>query len=121
MLERIVTGEEAASYSAAVITSGRLAFISGHGPLKDGKPVRGTIEEETSLALANMLAAIEAAGGRKDQVVRCTCYVSEIGLFHRFDAVYREFFGADLPARTTFQAALYDGIQVEIEAVVALD
>jgi 2-iminobutanoate/2-iminopropanoate deaminase len=121
MLERVSTGQAAGAYSSAVVTEGRLAFISGHGPLVDGNVVRGTIEEETALTLTNLLQAIEAAGGRKEGVVRCLCFLSDIANFSRFDAAYRQFFGELLPARSTIQAALYDGIQVEIEAIVALD
>jgi 2-iminobutanoate/2-iminopropanoate deaminase len=51
-----------------------------------------------------------------DDVVKCTCHISNISDFERFDAVYREFFSGILPARTTVQSVL-GGIQVEIDAI----
>ena len=121
MLERVTLGQEAASYSAAVITEGRLAFVSGHGPLTDGQVVRGTLEEETTLTLSNLIKTVEAVGGSKESIVKCNCYLADISQFRAFDAAYRSYFGSGFPARTTIEAPLYEGIKVEIEALVALD
>jgi 2-iminobutanoate/2-iminopropanoate deaminase len=121
MLERVTLGQEAASYSAAVIATGRLAFISGHGPLTNGEVVRGTIAEETTLTLPNLVHTVESVGGSKERIVKCNCYRADISEFPTFDAAYRSFFGSSFPARTTVGAPLFDGIKVEIEALVALD
>jgi 2-iminobutanoate/2-iminopropanoate deaminase len=121
MLERIKLNGEVGSYSDAVITDGRVAFVSGHGPLTDGEIVRGTLEEETNRTLSNLVATIEAIGGRKDTIVKCNCYLSDMSQYGAFDAAYRAFFGPSVPARTTVGVVLYDGMKVEIEALVALD
>ena len=94
MLSKLTVGQEGASYSAAVIAEGRFAFISGHGPLTDGNLVPGTIEEQTTLTLSNLLKTVEAAGAGKENIVRCNCYLANISDFRSFDAAYRSFFGA---------------------------
>jgi 2-iminobutanoate/2-iminopropanoate deaminase len=116
-VERITSDHEGGAYSAAVIApAGRLMFVSGHTAGH-----AGTLEEQTEITLNNMLRTIEAAGGRKQDVVRCTCYLADIGGFRQFDGVYRSFFEGARPARTTVQALLDGGAMVEIDAVVALD
>jgi 2-iminobutanoate/2-iminopropanoate deaminase len=93
-------------------------YISGQGPLDlvTGKVVHGTIEEETRRTLEHIGKILEAADMSFHDVVKCTCHISDINDFDKFDAVYREFFSGALPARTTVQSVL-GGIQVEIDAI----
>ncbi len=111
--KRVNTG----SYSDAVLIDGWL-YISGQGPLDlvTGKVVHGTIEEETRRTLEHIGKILEAADMSFHDVVKCTCHISDINDFDKFDAVYREFFSGALPARTTVQSVL-GGIQVEIDAI----
>jgi 2-iminobutanoate/2-iminopropanoate deaminase len=120
-MERLRAGKETDAYSAAVSAEGRLLFVSGHGPMREGEFVKGSIEEETRATLESLLATVEAAGGRKEGIVKCNCYLADIGEFEGFNAAYRDFFGAEFPARTTVGAPLSDGIKVEIDAIVCLD
>ena len=107
------------SYVPATVWEG-LVFVSGQGPIgRDGSAVCGSIEEETALTLSNIEAVLRAAGTSLERVLKCTCYLSDIALFDRFDAAYRSFFGDQLPARTTVAAGL-DGIKVEIDVIAAL-
>ncbi|MEQ8964463.1 MAG: RidA family protein [Azospirillaceae bacterium] len=104
------------SYAPALVGGG-LIFVSGQGPIDEtGAIVAGTIEEETTRTLANVLVLVRAAGGDLDRIARCTCYLADIAEFDRFDAAYRAFFGDHKPTRTTVQAGL-DGIRVEIDAI----
>jgi 2-iminobutanoate/2-iminopropanoate deaminase len=106
------------AYSAGVLIDGWL-YISGQGPLnlKSGEVVRGSIEEETHLTLSHIGKILETAGMTFSDVVKCTCHLSDIANFDRFDKVYAEFFPGVKPARTTVQSVLGDGIKVEIDAV----
>lgn len=119
-MRRLVGGTETHAYSAAVVTRSGVAFLAGHGPLIDGEPMLGTIEEQTTLTLENVARTIEALGGGVGDIARCNCFLSSIDDFDRFDAAYGAFFGEVVPARTTVEARLYGGIAVEIEAVVDL-
>jgi 2-iminobutanoate/2-iminopropanoate deaminase len=106
------------AYSAGVLVDGWL-YISGQGPLdlKTGKVIYGTIEEETHLTLSHVGKILEAAGCTFEDVVKCTCHLSDIKDFDRFNKVYAEFFSGVLPARTTVQSVLWGGIKVEIDAI----
>mgnify|MGYP002713280283 CR=1 FL=1 len=105
-------------FSAGVIRDGWL-YLSGQGPLDmvTGKAVHGTIEEETALTLKHIETILKEAGGKREDVVRCTCYLSDMGNFEGFNNAYGDFFTGIRPARTTIQAGLMKGIKVEIDAV----
>lgn len=106
------------AYSAGVLVDGWL-YISGQGPLdlRTGEVLRGSIEEETRATMANIGKILEAAGCGFDDVVKCTCHLADIRDFQRFNQVYATFFSGVLPARTTVQSVLSNGIKVEIDAI----
>ena len=108
------------AYSSAVEADGWV-FVSGQGPVdpKTGQPVRGTIDEETRYTLTQVKIILEAAGCSLNDVVKSTVHLSDIKEFDRYNAEYRNFFKdvAILPARTTVQSGLWNGIKVEIDVV----
>ncbi len=109
------------AYSAGVQV-GNLLFVSGQGPLdlETGDVIHGTIEEETLLTLSHVQKIVEAAGGTIDNIVKCTVHLENIQDFDRYNAAYASFFSGVLPARTTVQSVLSDGIKVEIDAIAVL-
>ena len=106
-------------YSQAII-EGDFIFLAGQGP---GNPVTGqlemgTIQQQTTRTLENIKAILEAAGSSLDNVVKCNVYLGDIGDFAAMNEVYKQYFSAPQPARTTIQAgALPGGIAVEIECI----
>lgn len=109
------------AYSAGVLV-GELLFVSGQGPLDlvTGLVVTGSIEEETRLTLTHIQKIVEAAGGKMDDIVKCTAHLSDITDFDRYNEVYDSFFADVKPARTTVQSVLSDGIKVEIDAIARI-
>ena len=108
------------AYSAAVEIDGWV-YVSGQGPVdpKTAQPVRGSIEDETLYTLNQVKRILEAGGCTLDDVVKSTVHLADIKEFDRYNAVYKEFFknAAVLPARTTVQSVLWNGIKVEIDVV----
>lgn len=113
----VVTG----AYSAGVLIDGWL-YISGQGPvdLSTGKVVHGTIEEETLHTLSHIKKIVEAAGGSIDDIIKCTVHLTDINEFDRYNATYASFFSGIMPARTTVQSVLSDGIKIEIDAIAKI-
>lgn len=124
-MKQAVTGTTpAAPYSPGIVAQGRTLWVSGQGPLRDGAPVPGTIEQETQLTLENVAAVLAAGGATVADVVRVGVYLEQLADFPAMNAVYERFFaarapGAPLPARTTVGAALL-GIKVEIDCVAVV-
>lgn len=105
-------------YTPALV-AGDYVFVSGQGPLDPATlQVRGTtVAEQTRYTLQNVLALVEAAGGRPEDIVRCGCYLASIDSFDEFTAAYEEFFThRPRPTRTTIGCQL-SGILVEIDCI----
>lgn len=110
------------AYSDGVVCGGFL-FLSGQAAVDFSKSafILGTIEEETVRTLDNIKAIIEAAGGKMNDIVKCTVHISDIQYFNKFNEVYATYFGEGIPpARTTVQSVLGENIKVEIDAIVKL-
>jgi len=111
-------------YSLGVIADGKFLFVAGQGPYnpKTGKYERGTIEEQTELTLNNVKAIVEAAGGKMENAVSCRVYLQPLDTqtFEKMNGVYKTFWGANPPVRTTVGSQLLN-IDVEIDCIVALD
>ena len=106
-----------APYSPVVI-SGDHVFTAGQvGFDETGELVPGGIAEQTRQALENVRSCLRAAGCELADVVKVTAFLADLGEFAAYNDVYRGYFDAPYPARTTVQAGLPAGLLVEIEAV----
>ena len=106
-----------APYSPVVI-SGDHVFTAGQvGFDETGELVPGGIAEQTRQALENVRSCLRAAGCELADVVKVTAFLADLGEFAAYNDVYRGYFDAPYPARTTVQAGLPAGLVVEIEAV----
>ncbi len=106
-------------YSHAVRAGGFL-YVSGQAALDPGtgKPIDGTVAEETHRTLQNVKAILEASDASLQDVVKCSVFLADIRDFAEMNAVYAEYFGEAKPARTTVQAVLpAAGLKVEIDCV----
>lgn len=104
------------------IFAGNLLFLSGSIPLepKSGETVNGGITEQTERVIANISALLKAAGATFDNVVKTTCFLTDMADFAEFNAVYAKHFTSK-PARSTVEvSALPKGVKVEIEVIAAL-
>lgn len=102
-------------FSRAVKAGGFL-FLSGQIPMSAaGEVVKGDIQAQTRAACERIEESLAACGARLDQVVKATVWLSDMGHFAGFNEVYKEFFGAALPVRSTVASALALGVDVEIE------
>jgi len=113
----------AGHYSHAVIHNG-IAWLAGQLPHVPGEPDRapGTIEEQARQVLSNVDQVLAACGSRRDRVLRCTVYVSDIAHWPAVNKVYAEFFGTHRPARAVVPVnALHHGFAIEVEVTAAVD
>ena len=102
-MEYIVTSSAPAAigpYSQAVLCGDTL-YASGQIPIN---PATGQIEKEdiagqTEQACKNVGEILKAAGMRFENVVKTTCFLSDIGHFAAFNEVYAKYF-VSRPARS---------------------
>lgn len=104
---------QAVQYGDFLFVSGQIAFDPATGELVDGD-----IEVQTKRVLENVKAIIEAAGMQLENVVKCSCFLSNMEDFVRFNEVYESYFGESAPARETVEVArLPRDVLVEVSAI----
>jgi len=106
-------------YSPGILV-GNTLYVSGNlgrDPVS-AKLVPGGIEAETRQSLANIRETLKAGGMDFKDVVSVTAYIANFNDFEKFNAVYREYFPTDPPARATVQvAALNMGAKIELQMI----
>ncbi|MEC3764445.1 MULTISPECIES: RidA family protein [Cupriavidus] len=109
-------------YSHATVANG-MVFVSGQLPLaSDGrKLVDASFEAQAQQALANVEAALVAAGSGIEGLTQVRVYVDSIENWPAFNQVYAAWAGAARPARAVVPTgALHFGLKVEVEAVAVV-
>lgn len=98
-----------------IFTSGQCPFYPGTGE------VERDVKKATALALNNVLAIVEAGGGKKTDIAKVEIFVKDLANFGTINEVYAEFFGEHKPARYCVQAAaLPKDVELEIAATAYL-
>lgn len=106
-------------YSQAV-KSGNFLFVSGQIPLDpDSNEVVGAaIEEQAEQVLKNLSGIIQAAGLNMENVVKCSCFISDMDNFQKFNAVYGKYFNENPPSRECVEVSkLPKNVLIEVSAI----
>jgi enamine deaminase RidA (YjgF/YER057c/UK114 family) len=109
--------EPVMGYSRAVRAGNIIAVTGSVGVNADGTYAK-SLGEQTRRSLQIVQAAIEALGGRIDQVIRTRMFVVDVSKWEEVAKVHGEVFGEIRPATSIVEVArLIDGeAQIEIEA-----
>ena len=102
------------------VRGGGFVFLAGTTPQDPatGKMVRGDIEVQTRRVLENVKMILEAAGSSLDKVVKSTVFCTNVAYFDRINAIYREYFVSDPPARTFVTVGSWPHeFDIEIECI----
>ena len=105
-------------YSQGVLVNGVL-YTSGQVALspEDGSVVGADIRTQTDMTCRNLGAILTEAGMSFENVVKTTCFLSDMADFVPFNEVYANYF-VSKPARSCVAVkALPKGVLCEIEAV----
>lgn len=104
-------------YSPAIVADG-FVFVSGQAAVnpETNELELGDIRSETRQTLKNIQSILEAAGSSLNDVVRLGVFLADLNDFAAMNEVFREFFPADPPARSTVGAQL-PKIKIEIDAI----
>ena len=104
-------------YSTAVV-AGETVFLSGMIPLdpETNKIVEGGVEAQAVRVLENIKIVLEEMGLGMENAVKTTVYMTDLKQFAAVNAIYKDWFGPDYPARSCVEvSALPLGAQIEIE------
>ena len=106
---------QAVEINGMVYTSGQIALDPATGELAGE-----TIEEQAEQVMKNLVAILEAAGTKPENVVKTLCFLTDIGDFTVFNEVYARYF-TEKPARSCVGVqSLPKGAICEVEVIATV-
>lgn len=102
---------------AKAVRAGDFVFVSGQVPVVDGEVVQGGIVEQTELVMKNILEVLGQADCTLEHVVKVSAWLDDPRDFTSFNAVFKKYFTAHPPARSTVQSALMVDAKVEMDVI----
>ena len=108
-------------YSQAIEVGGML-YTSGQIALNPatGELAGNTIEEQAEQVMKNLMAVLEAAGTKSENVVKTMCFLTNIADFAKFNEIYAKYF-TEKPARSCVEvSALPKGALCEVEVIATV-
>ena len=107
------------AYSQGVLVNKTL-YVSGQLPF-DPKTMTLTsnrIGDQTRQCITNIIDIVEAAGLKKENIVRCGVFMTDLTQFSEMNEAYQTFFGDHKPARAAIGVSrLPKDVDIEIDAI----
>jgi 2-iminobutanoate/2-iminopropanoate deaminase len=100
-----------------------MLYLSGQIALnpETGKFERDSVAQQTRRCMENIRGVLRAAGADMENILKCSIFLSSMAHFDEMNRVYAEYFPQSPPARITVASAgIYDGLDVEIDAIAGL-
>jgi reactive intermediate/imine deaminase len=110
------TGGQHLPFARAAGADGWL-FVSGQVPMEGGEVIDGGIVPQCHKAIQNVLAILQEAGYGPEHVVRCGVWLDDARDFPSFNKVFKEYFGANPPARACVVSSMVVDCKVEIDCI----
>lgn len=126
MTRTVITTENAPTLPAPLsqgISKGPLLQVSGQLPFDPdtGEVAGTTVAEQTTQALRNVTAVLEAGGAGLEDVVMLRVYLTDPAHLAEMNEAYTAAVGEPFPTRTTVYMQLPPGLLVEVDALAVLD
>ncbi|MAD42121.1 MAG: regulator [Arcobacter sp.] len=105
---------QATALANLVFTSGQIALNP-----ETMEIVEGGIKEQSKVVMDNLKAVLEEAGSSYENVLKTTCYLSDMDNFVAFNEIYAQYFKAETaPSRATVAVkTLPKNVLVEVDAI----
>ena len=111
-------GPKAVGPYSTALAAGNMVYMSGMLPLDPAlnQIVEGGIEAQAVRAFENIRLVLQEMGLGMENVVKVSVFMTNLKDFAAVNAIYKDWFGPDYPARSCVQvAALPMGAQIEVE------
>ena len=124
MLRKISTNKAPGAigpYSQAVVC-GNMLYTSGQIAIdpETSAMVENDVKKQTERVMKNLCAVLEAAGTSFDNVIKTTCFLTDMADFSAFNEVYAAYI-TSAPARSCVAVkALPKGALVEVEVIALI-
>lgn len=121
------TRQRERAYSPAVkITGGTTVYLAGYGAFQDeaGKSYAGDFDGQVRLSFERIRQTLEKAGGKLDDIVTMTVFITDMAKGTRFTELRKEFFqDGRYPASALIgiKELARPEMMIEIQAIAVLD
>ena len=106
-------------YSQATVFNG-LVFVAGQAGVDPATNVLSDkFADQVRQTLKNIQTILRGVGADMKDVVKVNTYLTDGSRFQEYNAIYKEFFPTEPPARTTIGCQM-GGILVEIDCIALL-
>lgn len=98
-------------------TRGGGMLFTAHGPVRtDGSIETGAAEKQITLTFDNLARTLQAAGSHSDNVLQVIIYLTDVNDVAMLDNIYRRYFNAPYPNRSTviLDKLVVPGMKIEI-------
>ena len=104
-----------------VVKVGDMLYVSGQASVdKTGKIVSDTFAGEVRRSFENLKKILEDVGSSLDDVIQTRNYVKSDEHVAEFNEIYKEFFKAPYPSRTTLTRCL-GVVQFEVDCIAVMN
>ena len=119
MLKIINKGAKSYLPFSPAIQVGDLIYISGQASVEKntGKIISGTIEEEIHRSIDNVTNILNSINLSLDNVINVKAYLADQEDIKIYNEIYKDFFSAPYPTRTTIVNALPSFLKFEIDCI----
>ena len=114
-------------YANGVVAQGRTVFVAGQIGWNEREEMQSGFVAQFRQALDNVVAVVRAAGGRPEDIVRVTAYVTDLDAYREglreIGSAWRSILGKHYPAMALVGVAglVHPEALVEIEATAVLE
>lgn len=120
-MKKVITGKNVPKSSlpfSPAVQVGQWVFVSGQASVDEsGNIVTDTFAGECRRSFENVKKVLAGAGLTLADVVQVRNYVGKQEYLAEFNQIYKEFFQAPYPARTTIMNCLGDLLKFEVEVI----
>jgi len=122
-MKRIINENSPRGHYSPGILCGNLLFVSGQTSADPatGFPPEGGFESEVLMALRKMESVLLAANCTKENVIKCSIFLTSMENWSAANTAYAQFFGDHRPARIVLPVGpLTNGCQVELDIIAEI-
>jgi 2-iminobutanoate/2-iminopropanoate deaminase len=101
------------------IVAGDFMYVSGQASVdaQTGAIITDSFEGEMRRSIANLEAILKAGGLSLDHVINVKSYLADEADLPAYNAIYREYFAAPAPTRSTIVGVLGTKLKFELDCV----
>ena len=102
---------------AKAVRAGDFVYVSGQVPAEDGEIIHAGIVGQTEKVMENIIEVLKLAGCGLEHVIKVNVWLDDPRDFTSFNGVFKKYFTAHPPARSTVRSELMVDAKVEMDVI----